>query len=273
MTSLDEILESIEGILRKELLQPDRDNRHGGVVDLDAAWNPLEDDGGVPLVSELTNCVPDTPQEDRPEFVLDKGIEGDWNEGYNDRDASSSNSNNDDDNNNDGTNKQVESFRVIKAHVVLSPFGRPTGWNLKLANPSMVNALLSAANNARVRGSVRIGWRFAQVKEYRPSPIKNDPNDTRTMLVVNDTMVRFENCPPDLSEDYLRHLLSRYELTTKGSTIIKWKGMTDDGKAPPLTYVVRFDSAAYARAAVREMQGKLLKGQAIKLIQYPKQMI
>mmetsp|Transcript_25210 Transcript_25210/g.69511 ORF Transcript_25210/g.69511 Transcript_25210/m.69511 type:complete len:444 (-) Transcript_25210:3807-5138(-) len=260
MTSLEGILDSIEGILRRELLEPTRTNqRHGGVVDLDAEWNPVEDHSGAPLVDEILDRVPCASEEQRPEFALDNDTDGD-------RDPVKNNDN--------GTNNsQVEAFRAIKAHVVLSPFGRPTGWNLKLASPSMVNALLSVANDARVRGSIRIGWRFAKVKEYHPRPVENDHNDTRTMLLVNDTMVRFENCPSDLTEDYLRHMLSRYELTAKGSTIIKWKGRTDDGKAPPLTYVVRFATAAYARAAVREMQGKLLKGQAIRLIQYPRQLL
>ena len=268
MTSLDEILESVEGTLRKELFDPaaNRNNRGGGVVDLDADWNPTEED--PPLVSEITYCTPDAPRDDRPEYALDNDVRGGIPDDGGGNDPNPGNSSDD-----ETDDTRVESFRVVKAHVVLSPFGRPTGWNLKLASPSMVNALLSVANNARVRGSIRIGWRFATVKEHVPTPIKMDPRDTRTMLVVNDTMVRFENCPSDLTEDFLRHLLSRYELTAKGPTIIKWKGRTDDGKAPPLTYVVRFASAAYARAAIREMQGKLLKGQAIKLIQYPKQLI
>lgn len=266
MTSLEEVLGSVEDILRNELagLSSNRNNPYGGVIDLDADWNPVEDGNtNPPLIPGMIHYSPDTtaPTEDRREYALDEAIETS-------SDASASTEDN-------VGPIQVESFRVIKAHVVLSPFGRPTGWNLRLANPSMVNALLSAAQSARVRGSIRIGWRFAKVREHHPSPSppQVDSKDTRTLLVVNDSMVRFENCPADLTEDYLRHLLSRYELTTKGSTVIKWRGMTDDGKAPPLTYVVRFASPAYARAAVREMQGNFLKGQPIKLIQYPKQLL
>ena len=86
--------------------------------------------------------------------------------------------------------------------------------------------------------------------------------------------VRFENCPSTLSEDYLRRMLSRYELTTKGNTIVKWKGRTDDGKIlPSTTYVARFANAAWARAAVREMQSMTLDGKVIKLVQYPKQLM
>ena len=91
--------------------------------------------------------------------------------------------------------------------------------------------------------------------------------------MVSDSMVRFENCPSAMTEDHLRHMLSRYELTPKGSTIVKWKGRTSDGRIPPLTFVVRFASPAYARAAVRELQGKLLQGRPMKLIQYPKQLL
>jgi len=268
MTSLEEILDSIENVLRKEALESD------GIIDLDAEWNPHRDGESPPLVPSILDYkVNDITSEEKREYALDKDMGGN---------SDSSNDNDLDPSINDAydnTTIEMESFRIVKAHVVLSPFGRPTGWNLKLANPSMVHALLSAAHNARVKGTLRIGWKFAQVKEYHPpfdgerGEPSHDPSDTRTMLVVSDSMVRFENCPSALTEDHLRHMLSRYELTPKGSTILRWKCQTNDGKIPPLTFVVRFASPAYARAAVREMQGKLLEGKPMRLIQYPRQLL
>lgn len=247
-TSLEEVLVSIESVLEQEA-------NKGTIVDLDADWNPHNDGETPPLVPSILE-VPVQATPNRPEYSLDKGIVPDELD-------------------DDTTLVQMECFRVIKALVVLSPFGRPTGWNLQLANPSMVHALLSYAHTARVKGNLRIGWKFAKVQEFVPPPIDstNNHKDTSTMLVVSDSMVRFENCPNSLTEDYLRHMLSRYELTPKGSTIIKWKGQTSDGRVPPPTFVVRFASPAYARAAVRELQGKLMEGRPMKLIQYPRQLL
>ena len=54
--------------------------------------------------------------------------------------------------------------------------------------------------------------------------------------------------------------------------MITWKGWTSDGKRAPLMFVVRFASAAWARAAIREMQGLRVNGKSIKMIQYPNQL-
>ena len=270
MTSLEEVLHSIESILRKETVEGD------GIIDLDAEWNPHRDGEEPPLVpTTLDYVIENSDAEHRREYILDKVTDNQCGSG-NSLDGDTDSSDND-----RGTTLEMECFRVVKAHVVLSPFGRPTGWNLKLANPSMVHALLSVARNARVRGSLRIGWKFARVGEHHPPPAAeaaaggspHDPDDTRTMLVVNDSMVRFENCPDVLTEDHLRHMLSRYELTRRGSTILRWRGRTSDGRVPPLTFVVRFACPANARAAVREMQGKILEGRPMKLIQYPRQLL
>ena len=287
MTSLNEVLDSIENILRKEASETEA----SGIIDLDALWNPHVDGESLPLVPSILEIpIQDLSVEERPEYLLDE-------------DTSVSNSNsshenkneneieNENENLDDSSTMPMESFRVLKAHVNLSPFGRPTGWNLKLANPSMVQALLSVAQNNRVRGSIRIGWKFVKINEHHPpkksssskrkrrkkgQPLPYDLNDTRTMLVVSDSMVRFENCPQSLTADYLRHKLSRYELTQKGSTIIEFKGRVSNGETwriTPLTYVVRFASPAFARAAVRELQGRMIEGRRLKLIQYPKQLL
>ena len=291
MTSLDEVLDSIENILRKEASETEG----SGIIDLDALWNPHFDGEDLPLVPSILEIpIQDPSFEERPEYVLDEDTSGSnsnsSHENKNENEIENENDGDSDSNGDtsgDSTTMPMESFRVVKAHVNLSPFGRPTGWNLKLANPSMVHALLSVARNNRVRGSIRIGWKFAKIHEHHPpkksssnnkirkegQPLPYDRNDTRTMLVVSDSMVRFENCPQGLTEDYLRHKLSRYELTPKGSTIIQFKGRTSDGRTPPLTFVVRFASPAYARAAVREMQGRIIEGKPLKLIQYPKQLL
>mmetsp|Transcript_6564 Transcript_6564/g.7610 ORF Transcript_6564/g.7610 Transcript_6564/m.7610 type:complete len:435 (-) Transcript_6564:35-1339(-) len=266
MTSLEEVLESIENILRDELTSADT----YCVIDLDAFWNPVKDTH-IPIISP--SALIEQPRKDKTRKESEQvGDDVNYNNHGNDR-----NKENDCYSNKEANTdtSMIEPFRVRSAHVVLSPFGRPTGWNLELANASLVHALLSAAKESRISGSIRIGWKFAQVKVYHPplSPVLEDSNDSRTMFTVDDTMVRFENCPQMLNQDYLRHIVSRYELAMRGETIVKWKGMTSTGDSPPLTYVVRFANAAWARAAVREMQAYEIDGKIIKLIQYPKQLI
>jgi hypothetical protein len=278
MTSLEEVLNSIENILIDELTSADKD----GVIDLDSFWNPLQD-ASIPMISPFIEQprIDETSKEHEVVLLDQEDQEVTYNSTSNEcnnEPGTTGDDDNDDCYSNEDVTiadaKQIEPFRVRKAHVVLSPFGRPTGWNLELANASMVNALLSASNDSRISGSIRIGWKFAQVKEYHPppSPVNKDPKDSTTMLAVDDTMVRFESCPNTLTQDHLRHLLSRYELAMTGETIVKWKGMTNTGDYPPLTYVVRFSDAAWARAAVREMQAFELEGKIIKLIQYPRQL-
>jgi hypothetical protein len=101
-----------------------------------------------------------------------------------------------------------------------------------------------------------------QVQEYEYSKEKEERDDPAYAngLVVDDSMVRFENCPPDLTDEYLRYLLSRFDLAPQGKTVIEWRGRTTDGKRAPLMFVVRFASAAWARAAVRELQSMQIGG-------------
>jgi hypothetical protein len=224
-TSLEEVVSSIEEILWQELTVT-------GVVDLEAMWNPLKDET-VPTVS-----------------IVEEDNACDSEKGQTDSAMSD-------------TKRQP--FRVQAAEILLSPFGRPTGWKVKLANPSMVNALLSRGKS---KEGVRVGWKLVQVKEYHPK----DDKEVDFML-VDDTLVRFENCPPSLDVESLRYLLSRYDLAPTGDTIVQWKGRTNDGKVPQPMFLVRFASPAWARAAVREMQNMHLDGKSVKLIQYPRQML
>ncbi len=162
---------------------------------------------------------------------------------------------------------------VEAAHVVLSPFGRPNGWHLKLTNRSLVYALLDRSRQQQIR----IGWKLVTVQEYHYSKERHQQEDPAIAgnngLVVDDTMVRIENCPPDMDSSFVRHFVTRYELAHHGNTVLKWKGETNDGKIAPLMFIVRFASASWARAAVRELQASVIHGKTIKLVQYPKQIL
>lgn len=226
LTTLDEVITSVEHVLHQELER--------GVVDLDALWNPIQDPSVPTIQYGLDDC------------------------------------------HNNATQEQQESqFRIQAAHVVLSPFGRPNGWHLKLANSSMANALIARAASKQ---RVHVVWKVVHVKEYHPhngtSSNTNNANDTNCIegFLVDDTMVRFENCPNDMNAEQLRNLLSRYELARYGPTVIQWKGATNDGKQhSQLMFVVRFHSAAWARAALREKQDLQISGRRLRLVQYPKQ--
>lgn len=163
-------------------------------------------------------------------------------------------------------------FLVEAAHVVLSPYGRPNGWHLKLANRSLVYALLDCCYHEQTR----LGWKLVTLHEYHYSKEKNqqeDPSFTdNNGLIVDDTMVRIENCPMNFDRENVRHMMRRYNLALHGDTILQWNGKTNDGKVAPLMYIVRFESAAWARAAIRELQATFVNGRAIKLVQYPKQL-
>ncbi|KAL3914263.1 MAG: hypothetical protein SGILL_006173, partial [Bacillariaceae sp.] len=254
LSSLDEVVTSIEQILYEELVG-------AGVVDLDAMWHPLQDEE-VPTVPIV-----------RAEVDTDNSVDHDDDDSL-DQDL--------EDNIENLTMEEAkgQTFHVQAAHVVLSPFGRPTGWHVKLASSSMVNALIVRAAS---KLKVRVGWKMVQVQEYNYPRLDDATSEEEQRkikrqnhinnLPIDDTMVRFENCHPTLSEEHLRFLLSRFELArTGGATVIRWKGVTDDGKRQ-LMFVVRFLDASWARAAVRENQGLEVYGKDLRLIQFPKQLL
>ena len=158
---------------------------------------------------------------------------------------------------------------VEAAHVVISPFGRPNGWYLKFPNRSLANALLSRSQQEHFH----MAWKVVHLKEHRYDPAREREEDHAYLngLAIDDSMVRFENCPPGMRDEDVQLRLSRFDLAPEGKTVIHWKGWTNDGKRSPLMFVVRFASAAWARAAVREMQGLRVNGKSIKMIQYPNQ--
>ena len=158
-------------------------------------------------------------------------------------------------------------YRVQEAHVVLSPFGRPTGWKLKLANPSMVHAL-------RKLKCIQVGWKTVQVKVIHPETGGEKKYATNQVdgYVVDDSMVRFESCPDTMTAEQLRMLMSRFELARSGPTVLPWKKATSDGKSHNM-FIVRFLDASWARAAVREKQSMYRDGRRLRLIQFPKQLL
>ena len=153
---------------------------------------------------------------------------------------------------------------------------------------------------------IRIGWKSVHVKEVRSSDIdlhRGDAagrNRNRNLgyaeadvqqsgviynvdrfrnqgipIVVDDSMVRFENCPRGMNMEQLRLLLSRYDLAEQpasdGNTIVSWKQKTEDGKSHRM-FIARFADASWARAAIRELQGTIIGGKVVRLVQFPKQM-
>jgi hypothetical protein len=160
---------------------------------------------------------------------------------------------------------------IQAAHVILSPFGRPTGWRLQLANKSLVYAVVARGEQKQLR----VGWKVVTMEEYHYSKEREQEEDPAFThnggLIVDDTMVRIENCPLEMDANYVRYMFSRYELAKEGNTVLQWKGKTNDGKIAPLMFIVRFATASWARAAIRECQAALVNGKTIKLVQYPNQ--
>lgn len=159
---------------------------------------------------------------------------------------------------------------IEAAHVVLSPFGRPNGWNIKFANRSLANSILDRAKDEHLR----VAWKVVQMKEYHYSKEKEEAEDYALAngLHLDDSHVRIENCHSDLDSEYIRYMLSRYDLAFSGTTIVEWKAKTNDGKVAPLMFVIRFADAAWARAAVRELQGTRLNAKNVRFVQYPNQL-
>ena len=73
------------------------------------------------------------------------------------------------------------------------------------------------------------------------TPLAKDPNTKMIEPIMNqtsivtDAMVRFENCPPTLTAEQLRYLLSRYDLASP--SVYRWQGSVQ-GKIAPLMYIV-----------------------------------
>lgn len=244
ISSLDSILETFQRLLDAE--------REMGIVDLDALWNPNEQPS-VPLLKF------DDQDDGLTKSSVIRGIGG------------------------GDENKSLQNW-VEAAHVVLSPFGRPKGWHLKFRNRSIVNAILSHAQEHPIYDA----WKELKISEWIPphkgqNKARHDRDnagnpsssreDSRSSLVVTDSMIRIESCPDSLTAEDVMLMMSRYDLNPIGPSVQEWKGLTEDGmKQAPLMFVVHFADPSWARAAVRDLQSTEIDGKILRLAQYPRQM-
>jgi hypothetical protein len=158
---------------------------------------------------------------------------------------------------------------ALTAKVILSPFGRPTGWHLRFQNRSIVHALLTHARET----PIRCAWKRVGIKEGRGVSVDPSSSSEPNQAHVSDATLRIENCSDDTTESVLVRFFSRYDLTQQGASVIQWRGETSDGKVAPRTFIVHFADASWARAALREKQSAFLKGKTLRLAQYPKQIL
>ena len=161
---------------------------------------------------------------------------------------------------------------IQQAHLILSPFARPTGWYIELTNRSLVYALLAS--------QVHCAWKQVRVQPCKAPPPEDSDNLTPT---VTDATVRLENCPPGTDLLRLVNMFSRYDLAApptaqseqNGSfsgSIQRWNVQRLESTNVPVTFLVHFADAAWARAAVRERQSYRIKGKELRLVQYPAQL-
>ena len=195
---------------------------------------------------------------------------------------------------------------VDEARVMLSPRGRPAGWKIKFLNRSIIYAFL----NSTQERALMCSWRVVAAQEWSPKverdimppeltpkvtvsfdkvstdekfsalePIGNNRSfydelelDPLRMNWLDDSVVRVENCSEQVSEQDLLHVFSRYDL--KSPSVVRWvSGGSDVTRDPIPSFFVRFAGASWARAAVREKQSTIICGKAIRLIQFPRQLI
>jgi hypothetical protein len=183
--------------------------------------------------------------------------------------------------------KTHEDKWVRQAMIILSPFGRPTGWYLRLDNRSVVYALLKHAEE----NPLQCTWKTVKVQEYQnPNGLVSEEPLTHGNCIVHrrlsDHTLRVENCPTSVSNISLMNFFSRYDLQFGEDAIERWQGVTNDGKkCPPTTCLVHFADASWARAALREKQATFISKfgrkvvtddsnpHPLRLIQYPRQIL
>lgn len=147
---------------------------------------------------------------------------------------------------------------IQKAHINLSTLARPTGWFIQLQNRSLVQALLNQSNQS----GLFCAWKKVTVSESR--------DKKRTFYDVSDATIRVENCPVKTPVIKVMNLFSRYDLKSGGQAVEKWKGSRDD---KPMTFLVHFADASWARSAIREKQGVFMDKHKLLLAQFPRQII
>jgi hypothetical protein len=162
---------------------------------------------------------------------------------------------------------------VHKALVVLSPFGRPTGWRIQFTSPSIVQALLQQQSE----NPILCAWKQVKVTEYKLK--EDDASASVSLPEITSATLRVENFPHNLSPLLLMNLFSRFDLdeshnnTTDGKNIEPWVGTTSDGKSSDNTWLVHFADSSWARAALREKQSTVIKGNKLVLAPYPEQIL
>ncbi len=147
---------------------------------------------------------------------------------------------------------------IQKAHLNLSLFARPTGWFLQLENRSLVQAVL----NQSVNSGLFCSWKKVIVSEHRDAK--------RPFYQVSDATIRVENCPLKTTNMNVMNLFSRYDLRPGGKAVEDWKGGPDD---KPMTFLVHFADASWARSALREKQGEFMGDNKLVLAPYPRQIV
>ena len=173
---------------------------------------------------------------------------------------------------------------VKQARVDLSLFARPTSWLLKFQNRSIVHALLTHTKETKIFFPMR-----GTVTEYHNNNNKNNDDEKMTVLNqhydVSDATLRVEGCSPYTKEIHMINMFSRYDLrpAEKGPPIEEWRPRVvqrDENKRVyvPKIFLVHFEDASWARAALRERQSFRIRegnelGKELTLAQYPKQKI
>jgi hypothetical protein len=249
MSSLEAMMMGIHEALQIE--------QERGIVDLDALWNPAVDES-LPFMAPS-----------------DAGTD-----------------------NNDGrTNKKYNDEWVKAAHLILSPFARPCGWHIRFQNRSITHALLTHARATKISCASHpvtvdeCGLRNDDTTSGSSDSLKT-PHNPR-YYDVSEATIRIENCPDLVTPLLLLQLFSRYDLRRSGPPVVEWRpsasekssrgrratarGTNEEAIDVPRTFLVHFDDPSWARAAMREKQGYVLKditlpnGSGLRLVPYPKQ--
>mmetsp|Transcript_463 Transcript_463/g.804 ORF Transcript_463/g.804 Transcript_463/m.804 type:complete len:287 (-) Transcript_463:352-1212(-) len=146
---------------------------------------------------------------------------------------------------------------ILSAHLILSQQGRPVGWRIQFVNRSVAHAFLQ---------STRRNPFFCAWKEVRVREVKLRANDF-VPVEFDDCWIRVENCPTSMPVDHVRHVFRRYDMSRDGPAVKPWEKSAACSKM----YLIHFADPSWARAAVRELQGIVVDGHSLQLIQYPKQ--
>jgi len=153
---------------------------------------------------------------------------------------------------------------VKSAQVVLSTHARPTSWVIELGNRSIVNAFLQHTKE----NGFHCAWKESVVREWNKETERTfcDP-----LFDIDDNVVRVENCCEKVTPNLLRTIFRHYDLSRFTPNICCWEN--EYVQKNYKIFLLRFDSASWARAAIRDMQGVTAYEMKLRLAQYPKQLL